>query len=179
MQKPRPRTHSAQSAGPSRRTPWHARPARRLPYVTGRSACGGTAQSAADIGPRTGPRQPPDGSIKPHPWGGWDSNPRPADYESSLPAHAILGPELGKCAGSGSYAARFRHTFDMIKRSKVVEPAAEAAGDLQVKRMGLYLRVPADTSGTEIVSRGGRVALAGMARVATEPRRSCRVSQGC
>jgi hypothetical protein len=31
-------------------------------------------------------------------WGGWGSNPRPADYESSPPA-AVVGPsDLGSCA---------------------------------------------------------------------------------
>ena len=67
----------------------------------------------------------------------------------------------------------------MIKRSKVIEPAAEATGDPAGEALGLYLRVHADISGIEIVSLGGGVALAGMARVATESRRSSRVSQGC
>jgi hypothetical protein len=28
-------------------------------------------------------------------WGGWDSNPRPTDYESSLPATRLIWRDLG------------------------------------------------------------------------------------
>ena len=29
-------------------------------------------------------------------WGGWGSNPRPADYESGQPANCFIASELGK-----------------------------------------------------------------------------------
>ena len=40
----------------------------------------------AGLGPRSGPRATPDVPYKSR-WGGWDSNPRPADYEKHGSVH--------------------------------------------------------------------------------------------
>src|SRR5262249_51185847 len=48
-------------------------------------------------------------------WGGWDSNPGPADYESSLPAAPVRVADLGRHGSKRSWWTRFRHVFGMIK----------------------------------------------------------------
>jgi hypothetical protein len=48
-------------------------------------------------------------------WGGWDSNPGPADYESSPPAALVRVAELGRYGTLRSCSDRFGHVFDMIK----------------------------------------------------------------
>src|SRR5215813_5920625 len=48
-------------------------------------------------------------------WGGWDSNPGPADYESSRPVPAVRVADLGRYATPRSCSDRFGHVFGMIK----------------------------------------------------------------
>jgi len=48
-------------------------------------------------------------------WGGWDSNPGPADYESGRPAALARLPDLGRYERPRSCSGRFRHVFGMIK----------------------------------------------------------------
>jgi len=48
-------------------------------------------------------------------WGGWDSNPGPADYESGRPAALARAPDLGRYERPRSCLGRFRHVFGMIK----------------------------------------------------------------
>jgi len=48
-------------------------------------------------------------------WGGWDSNPGPADYESSQPVPAVRVADLGRYATPRSCWDRFGHVFGMIK----------------------------------------------------------------
>jgi hypothetical protein len=48
-------------------------------------------------------------------WGGWGSNPRPADYESGQPANCSIASELGKPSQARLFSARFRYVFGMIK----------------------------------------------------------------
>ena len=47
-------------------------------------------------------------------WGGWDSNPGPADYESSTPAACLIYCDLGGHKLARSWMRRFRHVFGMI-----------------------------------------------------------------
>ena len=47
-------------------------------------------------------------------WGGWDSNPGPADYESSLPAACPVWCDLGGRDLTRSWLGRFGHVFGMI-----------------------------------------------------------------
>ena len=48
-------------------------------------------------------------------WGGWDSDPGPADYESGRPAALARAPDLGRYERPRSCSGRFRHVFGMIK----------------------------------------------------------------
>jgi homospermidine synthase len=48
-------------------------------------------------------------------WGGWDSNPRPTDYESSPPAALVRMADLGRYGWIRSWLPRFGHVFGMIK----------------------------------------------------------------
>jgi hypothetical protein len=47
-------------------------------------------------------------------WGGWDSNPGPADYESSTPAICPIQCDLGGRDLTRSCLVRFGHVFGMI-----------------------------------------------------------------
>ncbi len=47
-------------------------------------------------------------------WGGWDSNPGPADYESSTPATCPICCDLGRRSLTRSWLPRFGHVFGMI-----------------------------------------------------------------
>jgi hypothetical protein len=47
-------------------------------------------------------------------WGGWDSNPRPTDHESSPPAARAIGSDLGRRGWRDHGCARFGHVFGMI-----------------------------------------------------------------
>ena len=62
---------------------------------------GGTVHHFADASPRTIPRHPPGGSKNPW-WGGWGSNPRPADYESRRPVALVRACDLGRYAWARS-----------------------------------------------------------------------------
>src|SRR5215471_3519273 len=48
-------------------------------------------------------------------WGGWDSNPGPADYESGPPSPSFRVPDLRRHELRRSLLARFGHVFGMIK----------------------------------------------------------------
>ena len=48
-------------------------------------------------------------------WGGWDSNPGPPGYESSLPATRTVGRDLGRQELARSWLSRFGHVLGMIK----------------------------------------------------------------
>ena len=48
-------------------------------------------------------------------WGGWDSNPRPTDYESSPPATHVTAVDLGRYGSPRSWLALFGHVFGMTK----------------------------------------------------------------
>ena len=48
-------------------------------------------------------------------WGGWGSNLRPTDYESSPPAALAMLAELGRHGSARSWLPRFGHVFGMIK----------------------------------------------------------------
>jgi hypothetical protein len=47
-------------------------------------------------------------------WGGWGSNPRPANYESRRPAVDFRAPGLGEQKLMRSWLPRFGHAFGMI-----------------------------------------------------------------
>ena len=53
-------------------------------------------------------------------WGGWGSNPGPADYESSTPASCPTWCDLGGRDLTRSWLARFWHVFGMIKLDTTV-----------------------------------------------------------
>jgi hypothetical protein len=57
-------------------------------------------------------------------WGGWDSNPGPADYESRTPAVLVRAPDLGRCALTRSWSRPFGHVLGMIKLDAAPGPAA-------------------------------------------------------
>src|SRR5579859_2892217 len=59
-------------------------------------------------------------------WGGWDSNPGPADYESSLPATCPIGCDLGGRELTRSWLAPFGHVFGMIMLDARPDSAAQA-----------------------------------------------------
>ena len=48
-------------------------------------------------------------------WGGWDSNPGPADYESSPPACLLVASDLRRRPRARSCSSLFGHVFGMIK----------------------------------------------------------------
>jgi hypothetical protein len=48
-------------------------------------------------------------------WGGWDSNPGPADYESSPPAVLVTIADLRRYRSARSWLSRFGHVVGMIK----------------------------------------------------------------
>src|SRR5215475_9376130 len=48
-------------------------------------------------------------------WGGWDSNPRPTDYESSSPAGLLIAFDLRRHPRARSCSGLFGHVFGMIK----------------------------------------------------------------
>src|SRR5436190_17886945 len=64
-------------------------------------------------------------------WGGWDSNPGPADYESSQPAACPIRCDLGEHKLARSWMWRFGHVFGMIMlgagQAGLSGPGADAA----------------------------------------------------
>jgi hypothetical protein len=64
-------------------------------------------------------------------WGGWDSNPGPADYESSKPATCPIPCDLRGHGLTRSWLARFGHVFGMIMlnagRARLSRPGTNAA----------------------------------------------------
>jgi hypothetical protein len=48
-------------------------------------------------------------------WGGWGSNPRPTDYESSPPAALVRAVDLPRRGLAFRCSGRFRHVLGMIK----------------------------------------------------------------
>jgi hypothetical protein len=48
-------------------------------------------------------------------WGGWDSNPGPADYESSPPAVLVRASDLGGYVRARSCSSPFGHVLGTIK----------------------------------------------------------------
>jgi hypothetical protein len=55
-------------------------------------------------------------------WGGWGSNPRPTDYESSPPAALVRAADLGRHRRARGRSGRFWHVLGMI--SSVLADAA-------------------------------------------------------
>ena len=57
-------------------------------------------------------------------WGGWDSNPGPADYESRWPSGLVKLADLGGYGSARSWSHSFGHAFGMIKLDAGPGPAA-------------------------------------------------------
>ena len=62
----------------------------------------------------------PPGSTQHRRWGGWGSNPRPADYESSPPAAPVSAADLLREGQASWLVGRFGHVFGMIKARAVM-----------------------------------------------------------
>src|SRR5215471_18381399 len=64
----------------------------------------------------------------PKEWGGWDSNPGPADYESSPPAALVSMADLGRYGTPRSCSDRFGHVFGMIKLHAAADRCGSCCG---------------------------------------------------
>src|ERR1700689_1145885 len=61
-------------------------------------------------------------------WGGWGSNPGPADYESDHPISCSIASELGKLSEALHASPLFRQVLGMIRLLAAVRPRPARPG---------------------------------------------------
>lgn len=77
-------------------------------------------------------------------WGGWGSDPRPTDYESSPPAALAGVSDLGRHELTRSWLRPFGHVFGMIKLDADPVPRACNASRRSLLRTVVDLRAVID-----------------------------------